>query len=77
MNYKKVIKDFGNGTLSKEKWQLVMDNDGGYWCCIDKSLSDDEQQKSIEAMEEKYGTPDGYRDVVDILVAAGVNAEWC
>lgn len=38
MDYKKVIEDFNNGTLDKNKIQLVMDNDGGYW----QGLTDDD-----------------------------------
>ncbi len=74
MNYKKVIEDFGNGTLDKKKIQLVMDNDGGYW----EGLTDDDDlnEDIAEAAEIKYGEPDGYRDIVDVLNAAGVNCDW-
>lgn len=70
MNYKKLIEDSNNGTIDKEKVLLVIDNDGGYWDCGE----DEELEKELE---EKYGCPSGYSDVVDILVAAGVEAEWC
>lgn len=75
MNYKKVIEDFNNGALDKNKVQLVMDNDGGYWI----GLTDDEDlnEKISEDLEIEYGVPDGYKDVVDILNAAGVNCDWC
>lgn len=31
MDYKKVIEDFASGKIDREKWVVVMDNDGGYW----------------------------------------------
>lgn len=77
MDYKRVIEDFNNGTIDPAKFQVVMDNDGGYWLCIDESLSDDERDEIAEYMSKKYGRPDGYRDIVAVLVAAGVNADWC
>ena len=82
MNYKAVIEDFKSGLIDKNKFQLTMDNDGGYWSYIDDSIEDEdlreiEADKMSEMMTDKYGTPDGYSDLVDILQAAGVNAEWC
>lgn len=77
MKYKEVIEDFNNGTIDRDKFILVMDNDGGYWQCIDESISEAEQEKLESDMEEKYGSPDGYQDIVDVLNAAGVNADWC
>ena len=78
MNYKKVIADFNNGSLDPEKVTLVMDNDGGYWeYTSDDAVSDEEHDRIIEALEKKYGEPGGYRDIVDVLKAAGVKCEWC
>jgi hypothetical protein len=77
MNYKKVIEDFNNGTIDPEKWQVTMDNDGGYWACLDESLSDEERTEAEDSITKKYGDPDGYRDIVDVLNAAGVTADWC
>ena len=56
----------------RAKKNLVIDNDGGYWATTDNSSDNG----SCPEMSEKYGDPDGYDDVVDILIAAGVNAEW-
>ena len=54
---------------------IVFDNDGGYWSCdID---DEDEADRMCEKYEEKYGSPDGYGDIVDIMLAAGFKAEWC
>lgn len=77
MKYEQVIKDYKNGIISKNRFVLVMDNDGGYWSCIDESLSDDYREHLEEVMEKKYGSPEGYRDIVEVLNAAGVNCEWC
>ena len=75
MNYKEVIEGFNNGTLNKDIITLVMDNDGGYWSVNTGSEEVDEIIE--ERLEEAYGTPDGYKDIVDVLNAAGVNTEWC
>ena len=45
MDYKRVIQDFNNGTIDREKYILVMDNDGGYWLCIDESIDEDQSEK--------------------------------
>lgn len=77
MDYVNVIKDFNNGTIDPKKVQLVMDNDGGYWDCIDEELEDEQRETIVQNLVDKYGDPHGYRDVVKILNAAGVNADWC
>ena len=77
MNYKKAIEDFNSGTIDSERFQLVLDNDGGHWLCIDESLGDEKRQYLESVMVKKYGTPNGYRDIVDVLNGAGVNAAWC
>lgn len=75
MNYKKVIEDFNNGTLNKDVVTLVIDNDGGYWSV---STGDEDMNEIMEdRLEEFYGTPNGYKDIVDVLNATGVNTEWC
>lgn len=76
MNYKKVIEHFKNGKIDKNDWLLVIDNDGGYWNYIGENIGGYEEDLMREEMEEKYGEPEGYSDVVEILIAAGVNAEW-
>lgn len=78
MNYKQAIEDFNNGTIDPDKYQLIIDNDGGYWLCIDPAIDDEDERDDLsQKMKEKYGSPDGYRDIVDVLNAAGVNANWC
>lgn len=78
MDYKKVIDDFNNGTIDSDKYQLIMDNDSGYWLCIDESIDcEDKRDEMGDKMEKKYGKPDGYNDIVDVLNAAGVNSDWC
>ena len=77
MNYKKAIEDFNSGTIDSERFQLVLDNDGGHWLCIDESLGDEKRQHLESVMDKKYGTPNGYSDIVDVLNGAGVNAAWC
>ena len=75
MNYKKVIEDFNSGVLDSDRVQLIMDNDGGHWL----ATNEDGEFNDIrsEELENTYGSPDGYRDIVDVLKAAGINAEWC
>ncbi|MCP3683624.1 MAG: hypothetical protein GY861_13135 [bacterium] len=75
MNYKKVIEDYNNGTLNGDITTLVMDNDGGYW---DVNTGDEDIDEQLEQeLEDKYGAPNGYRDIVKVLCAAGVKADWC
>jgi hypothetical protein len=77
MDYHKVIEDFANGTLDKDHVTVVMDNDGGYWNVDFPDKSDDENDELRDQYINTYGEPEGYRDIVDILIAAGVNCEWC
>ena len=77
MDYKKAIEDFNNGTIDPAKFQIIMDNDGGYWSCIDESMSDEQREHLVDKLSAKYGSPDGYRDIVEVLNGAGVNADWC
>lgn len=77
MDYKQAIDDFRSGVIDREKWQLVMDNDSGYWQYIGPDIGDDAQIDAEDAMTKKYGSPEGYRDIVDVLNAAGVNCDWC
>lgn len=75
MDYKKVIQDFNNGTIDRKYVTLVMDNDGGYWYVY--TGDEDQEELMKQELEKKYGEPSGYRDIVDVLNAAGVNTEWC
>lgn len=77
MDYEAVIRDYNNGTLDHEKVILVMDNDGGYWRYVDDDATEEEIEEYESALDETYGRPEGYDDIVDVLNAAGVNAEWC
>lgn len=76
MDYEKLFKDKESGKLDKDM-VLVMDNDGGYWSCENENITDEEMDKKCAEYEERYGRPDGYRDIVDVLNAAGINSEWC
>jgi len=77
MNYKKLIEDFNNGTLDKNKVTLVMDNDDSYFTVEDEDITPEEMDDYIQSLKGKYGTSGGYCDIVDILNAAGVKCEWC
>ena len=77
MDYKKVIEDFNNGTIDPKEWQVVMDNDGGYWGYVGEKLDDDAVELASAELDKKYGQPGGYNDIVEVLVGAGVNAGWC
>jgi len=78
MDYKRVIEDFNNGTIDPAKFLVVMDNDGGYWLCVNDSIDDEDKREELaEVMKKKYGSPGGYNDIVDVLNGSGVNAEWC
>lgn len=74
MNYKKLFEDKKNGLID-ERMIIVFDNDGGYWSADIED--EDEREKLCGEYEEKYGKPDGYVDLVDIMIGAGFNSEWC
>lgn len=74
MDYNKLFKDKVDGKID-EKMTIVFDNDGGYWSC--ETESEEESDKMCAEYEKRYGEPDGYRDVVDIMLGAGFKAEWC
>lgn len=77
MDYQKVIEDFNNGTIDPEMWQVTMDNDGGYWECLISYISDERREEMEAEMEKKYGAPEGYKDIVEVLRASGVTSDWC
>lgn len=77
MDYKKVIEDYKSGEIDRNQWTLVIDNDGGYWSYTGPcSWSDETTESMREEMVRKYGEPGGYNDIVEVLLAAGVNTEW-
>jgi len=78
MNYQKLIKDAQDGNLRYDPSivKLRMDNDGGYWEVLG-DLDYEEARDVEDKIKEIYGLPDGYRDIVEVLNAAGVNCDWC
>jgi hypothetical protein len=77
IDYGKVMEAVKSGEMARLKAVLVFDNDGGYWRSSDDSLSDDEFQAKGEELEEMFGRPNGYADLVDLAQAAGIPSEWC
>ena len=87
MRYEKVIEDYRSGAINKDDWQLIFDNDGGYWrytgdlgfeCSDCGNCKECETLAIFRALKvDRYGEPNGYQDLVDIAVAAGINADWC
>ncbi len=75
MDYKKVIEHFNKGVIDRDIVTLVMDNDGGYWQV--STGDEDRDERLANKMEDKYGVPCGYKDIVEALNAAGVPTEWC
>ena len=39
--------------------------------------AEDDIDKMTDHMNDLYGTPSGYRDIVKVLYASGVEADWC
>ena len=77
MDYKKLFQDKTDGKIPNDMI-IVFDNDCGWWRYSgDENLTDEQLDEKVESCEKKYGRPNGYDDVVDIMVAAGFNAEWC
>ena len=78
MNYEQVIAGYNNGTIDPMLWKLVIDNDDGYWEYLGNyGEFEGSYDDLVEGMDDKYGSPCGYSDIVEVLQAAGVNAEWC
>jgi len=76
MNYAKVIEDFKSGKIGKCSWKVVFDNDDGYWAYIGPETNEEEIEYHRNQMEEKYGSPLGYDDLVNLANAAGIPSEW-
>lgn len=74
MDYKKLFQDKENGKVD-EKMVIVFDNDGGYWAC--ETESEEESDKMCAEYTKLYGEPEGYVDVVNIMLGAGFKSEWC
>ena len=72
MNYKKLFKDKADGKID-DRMTIIFYNDGGYWSC--DTDDEDEADRMRDKYERIYGSPDGYGDVVDIMLAAGFKAE--
>ena len=76
MNWKKVMDDMKAGEIDSDML-LVMDNDDAYWVAINDKLSEEEMEAKDDLYEKRYGRGKGYKDIVDVLVASGINADWC
>lgn len=74
MDYKKLFKDKLEGKISNEMI-IIFDNDSGYWGCSNKDENINESM--CNEYEQRYGRPNGYYDVVDIMTGAGFKADWC
>jgi len=67
-SWKEVIDGFRSGEIDSDEWVVVMDND-----C--SSLSYKGALEEPEHELEFKGN--GYRDIVEVLNACGIPAEWC
>ena len=76
MDYKKLIEDKRNNKVCNHM-TIIIDNDGGYWQCNDFDLNQKEKEKKEKEYKEKYGTPYGKGDIVEVLNAVGINSDWC
>lgn len=74
MDYKKLFQDKKNGKID-DRMTIVFDNDSGYWRC--DADNEEEVDKMCEEYKKRYGEPNGYGDLLYIMIAAGFNAEWC
>lgn len=43
---------------------------------VDEFIEDYINDTFVTELEKKYGTPGGYGDLIDLALAAGINAEW-
>lgn len=81
--YQAVIEAFRDGTINSCDWQLLFDEDSGYWKFIgDRPYSmNDEQFEHFKEVEQDrmaatYGTPKGDQDLIELAQAAGINANY-
>ena len=77
IDYEKVIEAARSGELKELGAVLVFDNDSGYWRSDKPDLTEDEYEKQSKLLNERFGCPNGYGDLVDLAIACGINAEWC
>ena len=78
--YRKLIESYKpGGTAHDNNITTVFDNDGGYFTIDNGDMSDDVIMKILLAFEAEIGCngPDGYQDLVELAIAAGIKAEWC
>ncbi len=74
MDWKKLFKDKENGDFDN-RMVIVFENDSGYWRCdID---NEDRNEQMCQEYTDKYGEPNGYGYLVDIMIGAGFKSEWC
>jgi hypothetical protein len=76
MDYEKLFAAKKAGKIEKDM-VLIMDNDSGCWHCNNYLLSEEDREKKQDQYKKTYGTPGGYRDIVEVLNAAGIECEWC
>lgn len=76
MNYKKLIKDINDGTIDPKSVTLVVDND---FIWLRDNLHEDWEltEEREKVLEDTYGNGNGYQDLVEVMIASGLNAEWC
>ncbi len=72
MDYKKLLEDQANGNIDSQMI-IMFDNDGGHWS---STHEEEDHEQKCEEYTNKYGEPKGYNDLVNVMRAAGFNAEW-
>jgi hypothetical protein len=70
--WKALIKAFQTGKLSKDKYIIVMDNDNSFLRYLGKDMNEDEAYEHCRTLWRGQG----YSDIVDILKALKLPAEW-
>lgn len=72
-SWEDLINAFRSGELDPKKYTVVMDND----CSWLRYVGDDMDEEEADDHAHSLFAGGGYRDIVDVLQAVGISAEWC
>lgn len=72
-SYKELAAAFKSGELDPKKYVLVMDND----CCSLDYRGDDMNEDEAYKHAQSLFQGNGYSDIAEVCIAAGIPAEWC
>lgn len=69
--WSELFEAFRSGELDAEKYMVIMDNDN---CCL--AYTGNDEDEACDHCDSLFHGG-GYGDIVEVLKAAGIPAEWC